>query len=321
MKYRELANTGIYLSEVGFGAWGIGGATAGATSYGNVDDNQSKAALESAFDAGITFFDTAPSYGDGHSESLLGDVFRTRRTSVLIGTKAGLDSFSKAPNFSATRIEASVLSSLIRLKTDYVDILQLHNPTLDDLSNNEDLKSLLERLRTDGKVRAFGISLKTPKNAPKLVKLIRPDILQMNYNLLDHRAADDGVFDWVKDEKIGVIVRTPLCFGFLSGHINEKSRFAPNDHRAAWPRKQILRWIEAGKLMRDGLKSFTMEPPAVTALRFCLSFDAVTTVIPGMLTTAEVEVNAQASNKGPLPRVALESIARIYAEFDSMINI
>lgn len=320
MNYRELGTTGIRLSEIGFGTWGIGGATAGATSYGAVDDGASKRALDRAVAAGITFFDTAAAYGDGHSEIVLGRAFKGRRDSVVIATKAGLDSFATPPDFSAARIKASLHASLGRLQTDHVDILQLHNPAPADLAANDELLGLLDRLRRDGKVRALGLSVKAPGEAPELARLLRPDVVQMNYNLLDHRAAETGALDWARREGVGVIARTPLCFGFLTGAIDEATEFAPDDHRAAWPRQQILRWIEGGRRMREGLGLYAEEPAAVTALRFCLSDDVVTTAIPGMLTAAEVDVNTAASDLGPLPAATLEAALRIYATVDPMAS-
>src|SRR5258707_11650726 len=121
MNYRALGRTGLSVSEIGFGAWGMGGRTAGHTSYGETDDATSLAALSRALDCGITFFDTSSAYGDGHSEALIGRAFKHSRARVVIATKAGYDSWDRAPDFSPAAIVASVERSLARLQSYYVD--------------------------------------------------------------------------------------------------------------------------------------------------------------------------------------------------------
>src|SRR5215203_5260822 len=126
MKYRALGRTGLTVSEIGFGAWGIGGRTVGQTSYGDTDDATSLAALGRALDRGITFFDTSSAYGNGHSEALIGRAFASSRQRVVIATKAGYEAWDRPPDFSAAAIVASAESSLARLRTDYIDLFQLH---------------------------------------------------------------------------------------------------------------------------------------------------------------------------------------------------
>src|SRR5262245_9829555 len=115
MKYRALGRTGLLVSEVGFGAWGIGGRTVGETSYGDTDDRTSLAALSDALECGITFFDTSSVYGNGHSEALIGQAFRSKRQGVVLATKAGYDSWDRPPDFSVAAIVASAEASLRRL--------------------------------------------------------------------------------------------------------------------------------------------------------------------------------------------------------------
>src|SRR5919197_1411698 len=137
MKYRPLGRTGLVVSEIGYGAWGIGGRTAAETSYGDTDDRVSLAALARALDLGITFFDTSAAYGDGHSEQLIGQAVKARRAEVVIATKAGYESWERAPDFSSAGIIASTERSVQRLGSDYVDLLQLHNPPIEILENSE----------------------------------------------------------------------------------------------------------------------------------------------------------------------------------------
>src|SRR6185295_5584920 len=157
MKYRALGRTGLSVSEIGFGAWGIGGRTVGETSYGDTDDRTSLVALRRALDRGITFFDTSSAYGEGHSEALIGEAFAARRDKVVIATKAGYDSWDKPPDFSPGAVVASAERSLARLRSDYVDLLQLHNPPAQALREGG-VREALTRLQSSGKIRAWGVS-------------------------------------------------------------------------------------------------------------------------------------------------------------------
>ncbi len=301
MRYRPLGKSGLIVSEIGFGAWGIGGRTPGLTSYGDTNDAVSRNALAAAFDAGITLYDTAPAYGDGHSETLIGEVFCGRRDRVCLATKAGLASFATAADFSPAALRDSVASSLRRLKTDYVDVLQLHNPapTLGD--EWSEIVATLEELRSDGMIRAYGVSAKRPADAMAIARWLQPAAFQINFNMLDWRARDDGLLDAAETKGIGLIARTPLCFGFLAGAGGQDADgFPPGDHRTAWTVEQRRRWREAAASLEQALAQPPAVPLSVQALRFCLSFDAVTTVLPGMLMPEEVTSNVRASALGPL---------------------
>jgi len=133
MNYRSLGRTGLVVSEIGFGAWGIGGRTVSQTSYGDTDDRTSLAALARAHDCGITFFDTSAAYGNGHSEELIGEALAGVRHKAVLATKAGYEAWDRPPDFSAAAIVASTERSLGRLRTDYLDLLLLHNAPLDVL--------------------------------------------------------------------------------------------------------------------------------------------------------------------------------------------
>ena len=152
MHYRPLGSSGISVSVVGFGAWGIGGRTPGATSYGETDDTLSRRALNEAFDLGITFYDTASAYGDGHSEELIGECFEGRRRQVVIATKAGITPSFRGYDFSAAGLRTSLEGSLRRLRTDYVDVFQLHNAGSDVVLGQSHIGDLLGRFREEGKI-------------------------------------------------------------------------------------------------------------------------------------------------------------------------
>lgn len=312
MKQRPLGNTGLIVSEIGFGAWGIGGRTIGATSYGATDDARSKAALERALERGITFFDTSNVYGDGHSEELLGEVFLRRRALVVIATKAGFDTWDRPPDFSPDHLRRSLEASLRRLRSDYVDLLQLHNPSLDLLRARPETVGLLERLKAEGKIRAFGFSLKSPDQGILAIKEFSVPVVQVNVNLLDVRAQTGGLTEAVERAGAGIIARTPLCFGFLSGKVTTESRFPEGDHRAAWPRAQIARWVDGADLIFRSISSPAGQSRSQMALRYCLGVPGVATVIPGILGPDEVDENAAASTQGPLSPEDMASVLAIH---------
>jgi aryl-alcohol dehydrogenase-like predicted oxidoreductase len=316
MRYRPLGRSGIAVSEIGFGAWGIGGATPGATSYGHTDDAVSLRALEEARARGINFFDTSSIYGYGHSEELLGRVLRNCRDRVVIATKSGLTEYGAPTDFSPHRIRSTLTESLRRLQTDYVDILQLHNPPPARIRDAEDIKETLARLKDEGLIRAFGVSVRAPADGLLALVHLDPDVIQTNFNLLDQRALDCGLLDEADAAACAIVARTPLCFGFLSGHVDERTVFAPDDHRSRWPRSQIIAWASAGRDVRkhaDGGQT-----PSQLALQFCLSFPALTSAIPGMLRPEEVVENAAASGLGALSRNTLAALRAVYVRLETM---
>lgn len=310
MRHRPLGLTGLSVSEIGFGAWGIGGRTSGETSYGDTDDYTSLRALAHALDRGITFFDTSSAYGDGHSEELIGSAFAAKRDQVVVATKAGYASWDRPPDFSKEAVIASVEASLKRLRFDYIDLLQLHNPPYEALRSG-DLQQVLDRLTADGKIRAWGISAKSPTEAIEALTKVGAGVVQANLNMMDVRAVTGGLLEEVSRRGAGFIARTPLCFGFLSGTIGRGTVFPPGDHRLGWSRAQLDNWIDGAS---DLLKAVGAAPGvegARSALRFCLAFDAVSTVIPGILTPEEAEQNARASDVGPLEARAVGEVLAI----------
>jgi aryl-alcohol dehydrogenase-like predicted oxidoreductase len=313
VKYRALGRTGLSVSEIGFGAWGIGGRTSGTTSYGDTDDRTSLAALQRALDCGITFFDTSSAYGDGHSEALIGEAFAGRRDKVVIATKAGYDSWDKPPDFSAVAVVASLERSLARLRSDYVDLLQLHNSPAGALRDGG-LREALARLKATGKIRAWGVSARSPAEAIEALLEFDVPVVQANFNMMDLRAIDSGLLQEVAQRGVGFIGRTPLCFGFLSGMIGRDTVFPPGDQRLGWSRAQIDNWIDGASDLLAAVGAGPGREAAHSALRFCLSYRSVSTVIPGILTPAEAEENATASDRGRLPDAAIEAVLDINRE-------
>jgi aryl-alcohol dehydrogenase-like predicted oxidoreductase len=305
MQYRVLGSSGLKVSAVGFGAWGIGGPAEGILSYGPTEDRISLRALEEAVACGINFFDTAPLYGRGHSEELLGQAFARRRDQVILA--------SKTAYASHLNLRDSLIASLRRLRSDYLDLLQLHDVAHADWLNRPEALEELTVLRREGLIRAWGLSLKSPEDGlAVLADGFKPDALQVNFNLTDQRALESGLLERCAEQNVGVIVRTPLCFGFLTGRYRQ-AYFDPADHRSRWEAAQIARW-EAAFERFQALLPTTEATPAQQSLRFCLSAPGVSTVIPGMLTAEHVQENAHAGGLTALSPSVMMALRQIYQQ-------
>lgn len=313
MNYRKLGGAGLTVSEIGFGTWGIGG-----NAYGKVDDNESRNCLEVAYESGINFYDTADLYGNGHSEELLGEIFSFRRDKIVIATKGGMlphTTFEMPQDFSSKHIKNAIEGSLRRLRTDYIDLYLLHSPRIEDIHLNEDLIHTLETFKLEGKIRAYGLSARTPDDALRAIDEFGFHVVEVNFNMIDQRAMENGLFDRAEKDKLGLIIRTPLTFGYLTGKLNGDEQFQGIDHRANWPKDQLKRWAQAPQLFSflfEG-KGFT---PAQVALRFCLDYEAVSTVIPGMMKASEVLENSAAADMPSLTDEEMSRMEDIYRTND-----
>jgi len=301
-----LGKTGLKISKVGFGAWGISGRDWGAT-----DDKDSKAALHRAMDLGVTFVDTADNYGWGHSEKLIAEVLKERsdRENIVIATKAGNNFYpfmnenhKLSPvnwDFSKKHIIFAVEKSLARLGVEQIDILQLHSPTL-DMIKNEGAFEALEILKSQGKIKHAGWSITSFKETEqtemveKYHELI--DVLQIRYNLFE-RQAEEILFPVAQKYNIGVIVRIPLLFGFLTGKFNKDSQFGTDDHRSMNLSAEKLETYVNRLNDYDGFfKQNSQYSKAQLSLNFCVSHPAAHVVIPGCKTIKQVEDNVLAGS-------------------------
>lgn len=318
MRYRSLGRTGLKVSEIGFGAWGIGGDAGNAIAYGPADHDDSLHALRTALDRGVTFYDTSDFYGHGRSEELIGEAFAGRRGEIIIATKVGMLGNGEDQDFSPRHIRRSVAASLRRLRTDYIDLYQLHSAP--PAAIGDATISALESLQRAGTIRAFGLSARSPAEASAVIERFGLACVQVNFNLLDQRAMECGLFELAAREHVGVIVRTPLCFGFLTGHYAASTAFHELDHRRQWSREQIKHWAHAHELFSPLIQAVPGQTPAQFALRYCLSHACVSTTIPGMLTNAHVIENSAAGTMAPMDDAEQAGVADIYSRHTFFIG-
>ncbi len=308
MKNRTLGTTGYEVSEIGFGGWGLGGAM-----WLGVDDREGRDALRQAVDEGVTFFDTALAYGDGHSERLMGQVLRDeiRDGRAIVATKIpplnlvwpGDGKTSLAENFPVRHLSASTEQSLTNLGVDALSIQQLHVWHDNWLGDPEwdASRDQMVRLKEEGKVLHWGISINDHAPATALRALADPifETAQVIYNIYD-RSPEKDLFELAKTKPLGVIVRVPFDEGALTGRIRSGTVFPAGDWRERYfegdRRAEAERRAEAlAQLLDDDVGTL----PEL-ALRFCLSSPEVSTVIPGMRRVEHVRSNVAASEKGPL---------------------
>lgn len=309
MQYRSLGRTGIRISEVGFGGWGIGG-------WGKRDDEGSKHALRRAFELGVNFYDTAYGYGDGHSETLIGEVFRGQRDQIVIASKVPpktgrwpvKDSDPIETTFPADWIIQCTERSLRKLGTDYLDVQQLHAWTNAYLERTEWLEAL-QTLKQQGKIRAFGVSVNDwdPYGGVNLVKSGLIDTVQVIYNIFEQRP-DEQLLPAALEQNVGILARVPFEEGLLTGTLRPGHTFPQGDWRASWLTPERLQIAhEKVEALRQYLAP-DRPTLAALALKFILSNPAVSTVIPGMRRVENVEANTAVSDGVLLPADVLEQL-------------
>ena len=308
MNYRTLGRTGQRVSEIGFGSWAIGGM-----SYGTTSDQESLEALQTAWEHGINFFDTAYTYGEGHSEELVGRFLKGKRDQAFLATKVGWDFYhgGSRKNFAPDYIRFACDESLKRLETDRIDLYQLHNPRLEELEAGEVFK-VLDELKAAGKIRFYGVSVHTPREALTVIRSGKADTIQLIFNLIDQRPVGE-VFPEAERNGIGIIAREPLACGLLTGKYTAESRFPKNDHRNRWPKEKLETDLQKVERLRSVL---SVPGPSLVqpTLEFILSFETVSTVIPGAKTKTQVLEQVKASEAPTLTQEEIEALRNIFVE-------
>jgi aryl-alcohol dehydrogenase-like predicted oxidoreductase len=311
MNYRTLGKTGLQVSEIGYGAWGIG-----KSMWIGASDDESVKALHKAVDLGLNFVDTALGYGEGHSESLVGRVIKERSETVYVATKIppknsqwpAQSGVSVEETFPAEHVVACTEKSLRNLGLDSIDVQQFHVWS-DEWVNHGDWLEAVQKLKQQGKLRFFGVSINDyqPDNAIKLIETGVVDTVQVIYNIFE-QSPENHLLPACEQRQVGVIVRVALDEGGLTGTITPKTTFAESDFRSRYfrgDRKQQV--YERVQNIASDL-AITLDQMAETALRYVLSHPAVSTVIPGMRSVRNVERNCQIGDGCGLPKEQVERL-------------
>jgi aryl-alcohol dehydrogenase-like predicted oxidoreductase len=304
VNYRKLGRTGIEVSEIGYGAWGIGGEQ-----WGGADDDESIQALNRAIDLGVNFIDTALAYGEGRSERVVGQVVRERSERIYVATKVPPKNLTwPAPPgvpveeaFPADHVRACAERSLSNLGLERIDLLQLHVWS-DEWTDQGDWRDAVDELRLAGKIGFFGVSINDhqPSNGVRLVESGAADTVQVIYNVFD-QSPEDELFPACREHDVGVIARVPLDEGGLTGRIGPDTEFAEGDFRESYFRGDRKREVHERVRAIAADLGISEDELAEIALRFVLSEPTVSTVIPGMRSLRNVERNVAVSDGRGVP--------------------
>ncbi|PAD69011.1 aldo/keto reductase [Bacillus sp. 7586-K] len=298
MKYRQLGNTDLKISELSFGTWAIGG------SWGKSDDQEALKGLEKAMDAGVNFFDTADVYGDGHSEELLAKATKGKEDKVYIATKfCRAGDIHDPKTYSEEAVTAYCEASLKRLQRETIDLYQIHCPPMEILQSGQ-VFAVLDKLQQQGKIRHYGVSVETIDEGLFCIEQPNVKALQVIFNIFRQNAITE-LLPQAKEKGVGILARVPLASGLLTGKFTKQATFEADDHRnfnqngehfnvgETFAGIEFSKGVELSEQLSwiaEGRENMTR-----AALRWILDHEEITTVIPGFKTVKQVEDNLQAT--------------------------
>lgn len=316
VKFRRLPQTDLKVSEVGFGVW-----TVASPWWGITDPKVGVDMLRAGFDAGITFFDTADNYGNGKGETILAEALGEHRDAIVIGSKWGYnfydhkrDGQNELPqDFTPAYLRRSIEQSLGRLRTDRIDLLQMHNPRVEAILR-DDTFAELETLRQEGKIRSYGVSLgpaiheRQIEEGVAAIEKRRVAIVQLIFNLFEQMLGPK-IFAAARTHGAGTLVRVPHSSGLLDGTVSKDTTFGPNDHRSF----RKTEWRDQGLKKVERL-AFLLEGRTIgqAALQFVLSHSEVVCVFPNLYNEAQVKEFAATSDTKPLDGGELAKLEELY---------
>ena len=319
MEYRSLGKTGFDVSEVSLGTWQVGGGW-GAP----FDDATAEEILNTAIDLGVNFIDTADVYGDGKSEAAVGRVVRSRSEEVYVATKCGrrIDPHI-AEGYTPKVLEGYVHDSLANLGLERIDLIQLHCPPT-EVYYRPEIFELFDRLKEEGKIRYLGVSVEKVEEGIKALQYPNVAAVQIIFNMFRHRPAE-LLFDLAAEANVGIITRVPLASGLLTGKFTRETTFSRDDHRQfnrqgeAFDRGETFSGVDfdLGLKAVQALEACFPEEPslALWALRWVLTFDEVSCVIPGAPKVEHVRANVGASDMGPVTAEQKACVEWVYEEY------
>ncbi|MBI3318146.1 MAG: aldo/keto reductase [Candidatus Omnitrophica bacterium] len=330
MRYRALGKTGLKISEVGFGVW-----TVSTPWWGIKEEGVGVDLLRKAFDLGITFFDTADTYGNGLGETILAKALKGKRDQIVIGTKVGYDFTHNTSrrgqeelpqDFSPKYLEFALGESLKRLNTEVIDLYQLHNPRIDVIEKSGVLETL-ERFKKEGKIRAYGVALGpaiAPRQGEEGCSAVQRgcDSIQIIYNLLEQMLGEQ-IFPAAQGSGSSILVRVPHASGLLDGTVTRQTTFAESDHRyhrvSTDERKR--QWQEEGLKKVEQLSFLTQGKERTlgqAALKFILSRPTVASVLPNL---TNEKLLAEFAATSDTPDLTSEELDRIQALYSSQFGL
>lgn len=316
MQYREFGRTGWQVSEISFGAWAIG------SSWGEVDDADSLAAMYKALDTGVNLIDTADVYGDGRSERLIAQLRKARSDMPFyVITKAGrrLNPHT-ADGYNRDNLTRFIERSLQNLDVDTLDLVQLHCPPT-EVYYRPEVFGILDDLVSVGKIRHYGVSVEKVEEALKAVEFPNVQSVQIIFNAFRHRPAERFFAD-AQARRVAIIARVPLASGMLTGKLTPKTTFSPDDHRQfnrhgeSFDRGETFSGVdyETGLRAVEELRALVPSGASLTQfmLRWILMHEAVTCAIPGAKRADQVEDNVRAADLSSLTDAQMQAVKRIY---------
>jgi aryl-alcohol dehydrogenase-like predicted oxidoreductase len=291
MKYNKLGNSGMEISELGFGTWAIGG------SWGSHDDEEALKGLNRAMDAGVNFFDTADVYGDGHSEELLAKATKGKEDSIHIATKfIRKGDIDDPANYSEEQIRSYLEDSLRRLDRERIDLYQIHCAPLQMLKET-DVFPILDKLKKEGKIRSYGVSVETDEEGLYVLNNTDASALQVIFNVLRQKPLKE-LFPKAQEKNVGILARVPLASGLLTGKFTKDHTFEEDDHRNFNKDGQAFNVgetfgglpFEKGVELSEQLAWMADERGSRVraALKWVMQQEAVTSVIPGFKNEKQV---------------------------------
>jgi len=317
MKYRPLGRTGWNVSEIGFGAWAIGG------NWGNVSDRDALDALHVCVDKGVNFIDTADVYGDGRSECLISRFLADCSEQIYVATKAGQRLVPHdAEGYTQENLTSFVERSLANLKVEALDLLQLHCPPTEVYETSE-VFDVLDSLVSDGKLRFYGVSVEKIEEALKAIEYPNVQSVQIIFNIFRPRPAE-VFFEKSREKQVGVLARVPLASGLLTGKMTESAGFPQDDHRnfnrhgEAFDIGETFSGVDFSTGLAAVERIRGVVPDGLTmgqfALRWILMFEAVSSAIPGAKNRRQAEENSLASGVPALTEHQMGEAQRVYDE-------
>lgn len=317
MQYNPLGDTGLSISELGFGTWAIGG------DWGKNNDEESLKGLQKAMDAGVNFFDTADVYGTGHSEELLAQATKGKEDSIHIATKfIRLGDINDPANYSEDQIRSYVENSLRRLQRETIDLYQIHCAPLDMLKNT-DIFPILEKLKKEGKIRSYGVSVESDEEGLFVLENTNASALQVIFNVLRQKPLKE-LFPKAQEKGVGILARVPLASGLLTGKFSKDHQFESDDHRNfnkdgdAFNVGETFGGIpfEKGVELSREVSWIGDERDSITraALKWVMQQEAVTSVIPGFKNVKQVEDNLKSLEVKSFSEEELKKLETFYWE-------